>query len=291
MPPRRLKLNNPTSFPEPAPVPVIHVPVHGGTSYHHRSYYLGLTIVGILGIFAGLVISIDKFKTDEEIIALSQDFTKKVDTFNVENWQEHENIFFGINFRYPSDAVIYDDNQNVISIRNLKNLGESTEGVEVFIEKKPPVKGNFNLEKWLKENYPLSDSIPPFEETSVAGHTAYFLADDLGELETPEDTYIVPTNNGTYLIGFTNLSFTNDSFNKNQDTVDKIISTIKFTNSETSSLIKACPESWYENRMPGIRAEDVPSEYYIYRGERREVNEFDGKWVKANCNLEKQVVY
>lgn len=61
--------------------------------------------------------------------------------------------------------------------------------------------------------------------------------------------------------------------------------------------IKDCPEAWIENRMPRVidrnsKREPTPSSYYIYKGERREISEFDAEWVKKNCHdLEVQRVY
>jgi hypothetical protein len=47
------------------------------------------------------------------------------------------------------------------------------------------------------------------------------------------------------------------------------------------------------NKMPGFVdfPSDVPSEYYIYKGVRHELTEFDTQWVKNNCSLEVQEVY
>lgn len=60
--------------------------------------------------------------------------------------------------------------------------------------------------------------------------------------------------------------------------------------------IRDCPEMMIENRMPQIIDENsemtaVPRKYYIYKGERREIAEFDTAWVNRNCDVEVQVVY
>jgi hypothetical protein len=55
--------------------------------------------------------------------------------------------------------------------------------------------------------------------------------------------------------------------------------------------IKDCPEEWYQNEMPRIEGDNSMREYFIYKGERRELAEFDLEWVKANCGINPQVVY
>lgn len=58
------------------------------------------------------------------------------------------------------------------------------------------------------------------------------------------------------------------------------------------SLLRDCPEEWYENRMPGIIGpNDVPKEYFVYKGVRRELYEFDVNWVKTNCSVKSEAVY
>ena len=44
--------------------------------------------------------------------------------------------------------------------------------------------------------------------------------------------------------------------------------------------------------MPTVGVSAKPSEYYIYKGARREITEFDQEWVKRNCpNLQVEEVY
>ena len=61
------------------------------------------------------------------------------------------------------------------------------------------------------------------------------------------------------------------------------------------SLIRACPEKWVDNQMPlSISPGDgkiYPREYYIYKGIRRELAEFDTAWVKKNCSVKPEIVY
>lgn len=63
-----------------------------------------------------------------------------------------------------------------------------------------------------------------------------------------------------------------------------------------AAKIQDCPEMMIDNRMPRIIDENskspaLPSKYYIYKGERREIAEFDTAWVNKNCDVEVQVVY
>ena len=55
--------------------------------------------------------------------------------------------------------------------------------------------------------------------------------------------------------------------------------------------LRICPEQWYVNRMPSAVGQDgVPKEYFIYKGGRRELSEFDLNWVKTNCPLKLRYV-
>ena len=64
------------------------------------------------------------------------------------------------------------------------------------------------------------------------------------------------------------------------------------TYQEPTILLRDCPEDWYINEMPSTDGRDDSSnEYFIYKGVRREIVEFDLKWVKANCSVTPQSVY
>ena len=62
-----------------------------------------------------------------------------------------------------------------------------------------------------------------------------------------------------------------------------------------SNLIQDCPEAKIINRMPQIIDENnngqLPREYYIYKGDRKEIAEFDAKWVEENCDVPEETVY
>lgn len=51
----------------------------------------------------------------------------------------------------------------------------------------------------------------------------------------------------------------------------------------SGELIKDCPEELIIDGMP-TAVKTHPNEYYIYKGIRREVIEFDTTWVKKNCS-------
>ena len=58
--------------------------------------------------------------------------------------------------------------------------------------------------------------------------------------------------------------------------------------SQQAELIQDCPEEKIVNLMPTVgEAGDSaePNAYFIYKGERRELSEFDLDWVEANCDV------
>lgn len=50
--------------------------------------------------------------------------------------------------------------------------------------------------------------------------------------------------------------------------------------SDDPNLIKDCPEMYIRNEFPISGPSDS---YYIYKGQRRELYEFDHEWIKYNC--------
>ena len=65
-----------------------------------------------------------------------------------------------------------------------------------------------------------------------------------------------------------------------------------------SNLIQTCPDEWILNKMPSIRndenpldSNDLPSEYFIIDGKRRELTEFDLLWIQSNCDIKQTSVY
>jgi hypothetical protein len=59
-----------------------------------------------------------------------------------------------------------------------------------------------------------------------------------------------------------------------------------------AELIKDCPEEKIVNRMPGPPAKgDKDKSYYIYKGKRKKISDFDANWIEKNCEVKETVVY
>jgi hypothetical protein len=52
----------------------------------------------------------------------------------------------------------------------------------------------------------------------------------------------------------------------------------------SGELIKDCPEELIIDSMPTAVKSNHSNQYYIYKGIRREVLEFDSAWVSKNCS-------
>ncbi len=57
-----------------------------------------------------------------------------------------------------------------------------------------------------------------------------------------------------------------------------------------TNLERACPDEWYQNKMPSTDSKNSNLEYFIIAGERRELAEFDLAWIKENCNIKPQII-
>lgn len=65
-----------------------------------------------------------------------------------------------------------------------------------------------------------------------------------------------------------------------------------FLTSCATVKIQDCPDEKIINRMPQVGGQGSPSEYYIYKGERKEITDFDQEWLKKNCpSIRVQEVY
>lgn len=73
--------------------------------------------------------------------------------------------------------------------------------------------------------------------------------------------------------------------------------TIEFqTSTETSTvndLIKDCPEELISDQMPhmGKPNANKANKYYIYKGMRKEISEFDSVWVTNHCKVKVTIVH
>jgi hypothetical protein len=56
-----------------------------------------------------------------------------------------------------------------------------------------------------------------------------------------------------------------------------------------ATRLKQCPDEMIINNMPGPG--EKKTSYYVLKGERKEISEFDEAWVSANCNVPTQAVY
>lgn len=64
--------------------------------------------------------------------------------------------------------------------------------------------------------------------------------------------------------------------------------------SKPNGLIKDCPEEKIVNKMPTISDNPIEiktNEYYIYKGKRKEISDFDNEWVKKNCDVKTTEVH
>lgn len=59
----------------------------------------------------------------------------------------------------------------------------------------------------------------------------------------------------------------------------------------TNGKIKDCPDERIMNAMPSVGKSIIPKEYYIYKGLRKELTDFDSVWVKEHCKVKTTVAY
>lgn len=64
------------------------------------------------------------------------------------------------------------------------------------------------------------------------------------------------------------------------------------TSTPENGLIKDCPEELISNQMPriGKSNSNKVNQYYIYKGERKEIKDFDSVWVSKHCKVKVTVV-
>ncbi|MCD6017834.1 MAG: hypothetical protein K0S53_955 [Bacteroidetes bacterium] len=69
--------------------------------------------------------------------------------------------------------------------------------------------------------------------------------------------------------------------------------TILNLSSETSAqeLIKDCPEEMISDHMPNLGKSNTVNQYYIYKGLRKEIKEFDSVWVREHCKVKVTIVH
>ena len=57
-----------------------------------------------------------------------------------------------------------------------------------------------------------------------------------------------------------------------------------------TTLIRDCPEEKITDRMPTTGKQTAPRGYFIYKGQRAEIAEFDTSWIQANCKVKETEV-
>lgn len=55
------------------------------------------------------------------------------------------------------------------------------------------------------------------------------------------------------------------------------------------NLTRVCPDKWVNNQMPGET--EIPRQYFVVDGKRRELAEFDLNWIKQHCKVKPEFVY
>lgn len=68
---------------------------------------------------------------------------------------------------------------------------------------------------------------------------------------------------------------------------DQLIVPVELVAPAGTPLLRSCPDEKIVSRMPP----GSETSYYIQRGQRHEIAEYDGPWVLANCTVSEQVVY
>jgi hypothetical protein len=68
-----------------------------------------------------------------------------------------------------------------------------------------------------------------------------------------------------------------------------LIEYVKYKN--RPGLLKECPDEMILNKMPSAGYSKVPRSYYIKDGVRKEIQEYDDEWLRANCTIPVQEVY
>lgn len=67
-----------------------------------------------------------------------------------------------------------------------------------------------------------------------------------------------------------------------------------FKEKKDDGLIRDCPDEKIVDKMPRIIQEgrkNEPNAYFIYKGERKELTDFDLDWVNKNCAVRETEVH
>ena len=62
-------------------------------------------------------------------------------------------------------------------------------------------------------------------------------------------------------------------------------------NKRSKSLIKECPNEWIQDRMPTAENDNTAKQYFVIKGERKEIKDYDINWIKSTCSVQVRYVY
>jgi hypothetical protein len=113
--PRKLA---PISTTSPAPVvepPVQYEPMRVAPEKPKTSHHFNWAILVVvsLAIVSGLLISFQKFKTDEEILTLQGPFPNRIETVDTKDWKTYKDEEQGIEFKYPKNFTLDESSSGV----------------------------------------------------------------------------------------------------------------------------------------------------------------------------------
>ena len=73
--------------------------------------------------------------------------------------------------------------------------------------------------------------------------------------------------------------------NISSSTANSVNSSSEIKTGTSTNKIKDCPDELIINTMPIVGKSKRLSQYYIYKGERKELKDFDSTWVSKNCKV------
>ena len=260
--------------------PINNVPAPENNSVQQKPPYnytflIVLTILLILtGVF-GIWYFSNPLPTEEA------DGSTSLTTSKFADWKTYRNEEYGFEIKYPSEFT-YTTNSYSRGFQVLFTGSSAFFTVNVRNDE-------LGLGVDLKNYFYLDFS--PKEQTTLADQTAYIYEAPDGYCDGPgcsEPFLAIATRKNTtiYIVEFKGDIQINN--------IEKeILSTFKFISTSTNStqLLKVCPDEWVQDDMPTVMGLPKDRQYYILEGKRRELSEFENEWIKNNCDLEKQIVY
>lgn len=249
-----------------------------------KSSKLLIPLVTLLAVAAFFAVSYTQglwpFGPKMEAVVLSPTPTPTPSSASLKTYT---NAKYGFEIKYPTnwpDPILNDtttsNGQQAVNLSfpqmNSDQYAIQMVNMTTFISK-GSVEGNvtkflsdFNYIKWEKE-------------FSVANGKAFYYVNTTSKAGPAPSVFLVGSNS-LWLMISDDMKF--------KDNLLAVASTFKFTGT-TTSLLRVCPEKWYYIQ-PTVVGDTSLREYYIYKGVRRELSEFDTNWVKANCTVQRETV-